>query len=142
VGKVSTRRGKANVNDRQRAQIAAGKVAGKTHQAIAAATGLAVSTVNHHVSSDAQIATLTLRLKHKYESDLERGYGLAVKSILRHLKGSNAELQIDGRRDLMRLLVLGDPPLLRMAPTDNSAGMFTLEELLSSYRSAQLRGEV
>jgi hypothetical protein len=141
VGKISTRRGKANVNDRQRAKIAAGKVAGKTHKAIAAETGLAVSTVNHHVSSDAHVATLSLRLKHKYESDLERGYGLAVKSILRHLKGSNEELQIDGRRDLMRLLVLGDPPLLRTSPVD-SPGMFTLEELLSSYRDAQLRGEV
>ena len=142
MGKISTRRGKANVNDRQRAQIAAGKVAGKTHKAIAAETGLAVSTVNHHVSNDARVATLTLRLKHKYEADLEQGYGLAVKSILRHLKGSSPELQIDGRRDLMRLLVLGDPPLLRMAPVDNSGGTFTLEELLSSYRTVQLRGEV
>lgn len=127
-------KGTSKVSDKQRAQIAAGKVAGKTHRAIAAETGLAKSTVDHHVSGDMRLATLTMRLKRKHEAKLEQGYGLMVASILRDLKGKTADLQIDARRDLMRLLVLGDPPLLRAAATDNSGGDFTLEELLRSYR--------
>jgi hypothetical protein len=44
------------------------------------------------------------------------------------------DLVIQARRDMLRFATAGDPPLLRIAPADNSGGHFTLEELLTSYR--------
>ncbi len=127
-------KGKSKISDAQRAKIAAGRVAGKPAKQIARETGLAKTTVDHQ-AGDPRTGTLTLRLKHKDEARLEQAWDLAVGSILKHLKSKSADMVINARRDLMRLLTLGDPPLLRVAPTDNSAGDFTLEELLATYRS-------
>ena len=62
-------KGKSKVTDRQRAQIAAGKIAGKSHRAIAAETGLAKTTVDHQ-ATDPRVSTLTLRLKRQDEERL------------------------------------------------------------------------
>jgi|ERR1700733_3355454 len=127
-------KGKTKVTDAQRAAIAAGKLAGKPAKRIAAETGLAKSTVDHQ-ANDPRTSTLTLRLKGKDEARLEEAWDLTVKSILADLKSNSPEFVIAARRDLMRLLPLGDPPLLRIAPQD-AQGDFTLEELLMAYRSA------
>jgi AcrR family transcriptional regulator len=134
-------KGKSKVTDQQRAQIAVGRVFGKSARQIAAETGLSKSAVDHHATSDPVISTLAMRLKHRDEARLEQAWRLAVASILKHLKSKSPDLEIDARRDLMRLLVLGDPPLLRVSATDREPGMYTLEELLQSYRSVQLRGD-
>jgi hypothetical protein len=126
-------KGKSRVTDAQRRKIAAGRVAGRSHRAIAADTGLALKTVDHH-ATDPRVNTLILRLKHKYERELGRGWRLALLSLLRDLRSKDHVLQIAARRDLLRFLTVGDPPLLRMAPADTSGGDFTLEELLISYR--------
>jgi hypothetical protein len=84
---------------------------------------LAKTTVDHR-ATDPRVSTLTLRLKRQDEERLEQAWNLARDCILRHLKSSSSDLQIDARRDLMRLLVLGDPPLLRGAPTE-TPGDFT-----------------
>jgi hypothetical protein len=126
-------KGKSRVTDSQRAKIAAGRVAGKSAKAIAAETGLSKSTVDHQ-ATDPRVSTLALRFKQKDQARLEQAWDLAVNSILKHLRSKSSELEINARRDLMRLLVLGDPPMLRVAPVDSSGGDCTLEELLKSYR--------
>ena len=131
-------KGKSRISDAQRAKIAAGKVAGKPARQIAEEVGLGKSTVDHAVS-DPRTSTLTLRLKRKDEDKLELAWDLAVKSILTHLRSKSAGLVVGARRDLMRLIPLGDPPLLRVVPTDGQDGDCTLEELLNVYRKAGAR---
>ena len=133
-------KGKTRVTERQRARIAAGRVAGKPAREIAEETGLSKSTVDHQ-ALDPRTATLTLRLKRRDEAKLDEAWSLSIASILKHLKSGKAELVIGARRDLFRLLPLGDPPLLRIAPADNSGGDCTLEELLQTYRAASMRAE-
>src|ERR1700679_1274790 len=128
-------KGKSRVSDAQRAKIAAGRVAGKPARQIAEEVGLGKSTVDHAVS-DPRTSTLTLRLKHKDEPRLEQAWDLTVASILRDLKSKSPARVLNARRDLMRLLTLGDPPLLRVTPNDSSGGDFTLEELLVTLRKA------
>jgi hypothetical protein len=133
-------KGKSRISDAQRAKIAAGKVAGKPARQIAEEVGLGKSTVDHAVS-DPRVSNLTLRLKHKDEVKLEQAWDLALGSILGHLKSKSSDLVISARRDLMRLLTLGDPPMLKIAPTHSSAGDCSLEELLQTYRAATSKGE-
>lgn len=130
-------KGKSKVSDQQRAQIVTGKLAGKSHRAIAAETGLAKTTVDHQ-AVDPRVSTLALRFKQRDEARLEQAWDLTVASIVRDLKSKSPELVIAARRDLMRLLPLGDPPLLRVAPTDSSGGDFTMERLLATYRAVGL----
>jgi len=131
-------KGKTRVTERQRAHIAAGRLLGKPAREIAEEVGLSKSTVDHQ-AHDPRTATLTLRLKRRDEDKLDQAWTLSIASILRDLKSKKAELVIGARRDLFRLLPLGDPPLLRIAPADSAGGDFTLEELLQSYRSATIR---
>jgi hypothetical protein len=98
---------------------------------------LAVTTVDHH-ANDPRVSTLRLRLKYKHESRLEQAWDHAVGSIVTDMRSKSPELVIAARRDLMRLLPLGDPPLLKVVPLDEKAGDYTLEELLSSYRRATM----
>jgi hypothetical protein len=126
-------KGKSRISDAQRAKIAAGKVAGKPSRQIADEVGLAKSTVDHAVS-DPRTSTLALRFKHKDEARLEEAWDLTVASILRDLKSKSLARILNARRDLMRLLPLGDPPLLKVAPSDGQGGTCTLEELLIAYR--------
>lgn len=128
-------KGKGRITNEQRKRIAAGKLLRKTSRQIAQETGLAKSTVDHQ-ASDPRTATLTLALKHRHRDKIEEAYKLSLKSILTHLKSKSTDLIIDARRDLFRMLPLGDPPLLRIAPAYNSGGDFTLEDLLISYRKA------
>lgn len=132
-------KGKTKVTDRQRAQIAAGRMAGKPARQIARETGLSKSTIDHQ-ALDQRVSTLTLRLKRKDEGRLEQGWSLAVSSILSDLKSKDASLKINARRDLLRFLTIGDPPLLRVAPASNENGDFTLEELLTCYAKVRRDG--
>ena len=135
TGIDSASKGRSKVSDAQRRKIAAAKIVGETHRAIAAETGLAVTTVDHAVT-DPRVSTLTLRLKGRDEARLEQAWDLTVGSILKDLKSKSPAVVIAARRDLMRLLPLGDPPLLRVSPQDTSKGDFTLEQLLAAYLSA------
>ncbi len=129
---------KSKVTDEQRQQIAAKKLLGKTAKAIAAETGLAAKTVEKQLA-DPRTSTFILRQRHQCERALERAWRLGLASILVHLRSGVPELVIQARRDMLKFATAGDPPLLRIAPTDNSAGDFTLEELLATYRSVTQR---
>ena len=132
-------KGKSKVTAKQRRKIAAGKSAGKTHRAIAAETGLAVTTVDHHASHP-QVVTLTLALKKQHESSLARMFALSLDTMERDIGSKNRGVCAAARAQLLRLLPLGDPPLLRIAPQDPGRGDFTLEELLICYRTMCLTG--
>src|ERR1700722_10435659 len=125
-------KGKSKVSDEQRQQIAATKLAGKTAKDIAAETGLAVKTVEKH-ATDPRTATFILRQRHRSEKHLEQAWDLGLASILVHLRSGVPELEIQARRDMLKFATSGDPPLLRIAPAENSGGNFTLEELLNCY---------
>jgi hypothetical protein len=128
-------KGKTKLSDIQRAEIAAARLIGKTALEIAKDTGLGVRTVER-ASTDPRTTTFILRQRHNSERFLEQAWRLGLASILVHLRSGNPGLVIQARRDLLRFATAGDPPLLRVAPADNSGGNFTLEELLQSYRRA------
>ncbi|MGP0075597.1 MAG: helix-turn-helix domain-containing protein [Bryobacteraceae bacterium] len=128
-------KGKTRVTDAQRRKIAAGRAAGKPRKRIAAEVGLAESTVARQLA-DPRTQTIALRFKHRYERKFETMYGLTLKSMEADLRSKDKALVAAARMQFMRLLVLGDPPLLRIAASDNSDGEFTLEELLSAYARA------
>ena len=126
------------VSEAQRRKIAAGKVAGKTHRSIASETGLAVTTVDHEVA-DPRTVTLIQRLKARDQAQLERMWKKGLDGLEKDLTAKDRAVAATARGQLFRLLPLGDPPLLRMAPVDSTDG-FTLEELLTSYRKASGQG--
>ncbi len=130
-------KGKTRVTDDQRKQIAAGKLLRKTARQIAQETGLSKSTVDHQ-AADPRTSGFVLEQRNKTKPALEEAWRLSVASILVHLRSGNSDLVIQARRDLLRFAAVGDPPLMRVAPADNSGGDFTLEELLISYRKAGL----
>jgi hypothetical protein len=128
-------KGKSKVTDEQRKRIAAGKLLRKTSREIAHETGLAKSTVDKQ-AGDPRTATFVLQMRRSSQPVLEKAWKLSVESILAHLRSKKAELQIQGRRDLLKFATAGDPPLLRVAPSDNSDGDFTLQQLLEAYAKA------
>ena len=132
-------KGKSKVTAQQRRRIAAGKSAGKTHRAIAREAGLAVTTVDHQARHP-EVVTLTMRLKKEHEPQLVRMYKLSLETMERDIGSKNRGVCAAARAQLLRLLPLGDPPLLRIAPQDPGRGDFTLEELLICYRTASLPG--
>ena len=123
---------KTRVTDDQRKLIATKRLIGKTARQIAAETGLAVKTVEKQVA-DPRTATFILRQRQRSERHLEQAWRLGLASILVHLRSGIPELVIQARRDMLRFAVAGDPPLLRVAPSSNENGDFTLEQLLSVY---------
>lgn len=129
-------KGKTRVTDAQRRKIAAAKLAGKSRKRIAAEVGLADSTVSHQLA-DPRTVTLTLQLKHRNAPQIERMHGLMLDSLERDLKSRNKTVCAMARGQFLRLLPLGDPPLLRIAPSD-APGEFTLEELLSVMAAARV----
>jgi len=133
-------KGKTRVSDEQRKRIAASRLIGKTAKEIAAETGLAVRTVERQVT-DPRTVTFIQHQRHRCERALEKAWRLGLASILVHLRSGEPELVIQARRDMLKFATAGDPPLLRVAPADNSAGDFTLEELLISYRRATATGD-
>ncbi len=128
-------KGKSKISDAQRRKIAAAKVAGKSHRTIAAETGLALTTVDH-AATDPRTVTLILHLKAKKEPQIERMFTLALDTMERDMNSKDASVRSAARAQFLRLLPLGDPPLLRVAANDGSAGDFTLEELLVTLRKA------
>jgi hypothetical protein len=129
-------KGKSKISDRQRAAIAAKRLIGKTAKTIAQEEGLAVKTVERQ-ATDPRTTTLILRLKHRDGKQLERMWKKGLDGLEKDLTAKDRALAAMARGQLFRLLPLGDPPLLRIAPADNSGGDFTLEELLASYTAAQ-----
>ena len=130
-------KGKSRVTDAQRRKIAEGKLAGKRHADIAAETGLALQTI-HNQSNDPRTATLAMELKQEHAPALRRTYGKVVERIERDVEAKDHVVSATARNQFTRLLVLGDPPLLRIAPTDDNKGDCTLEELLISYRKVSV----
>jgi hypothetical protein len=126
-------KGKSKITEQQRHKIAAGRAAGKTRKAIAAETGLAPGTVGNQ-ASDPRVVTLTLKLKQREEPRITRIYGHTLRTLERDVKSKDNAICAMARGQFLRLLPMGDPPLLRMASADTSGGDFTLEELLISYR--------
>lgn len=125
-------KGKTKVNETQRSAIAAGRLTGKTAKEIARSTGLGVRTVEREVT-DPRTQTYILRWKDQHAPQMQRMFGLMLDTMERDLKSKDVAVCAAARAQFLRLLPLGDPPLLRVAPADNSAGDFTLEELLACY---------
>ena len=130
-------KGRSKVSDEKRQQIAAARLIGKTAKTIAQETGLAVKTVERQ-ATDPRTAAFILRQRQRSERALTQAWRLSLASILVHLRSGTPELVIQARRDMLRFATAGDPPLLRMAATDNSGGDFTLEDLLTTYRKASM----
>ncbi len=137
-------KGKTRVTDAQRRKIAQGKLAGKRRSVIAAEVGLAESTVSNQLA-DPRTVTLILRFKDQHAPELESMFAHSLKTLNSDLHSRNKAVVATARGQLYRLIPLGDPPLLRIAPNDNSEGDFTLEDLLitmtASYRNKTTTGE-
>lgn len=127
------------MTEERRKLIAAGKVAGKTHKQIASETGLAVTTVDHQIA-DPRTATEIQRLKAKSAPQLERTWFKALNTLEADVLSIDPQVCATARAQFFRVLTLGDPPLLRIAPPDNANGDFTLEELLITYRRISVNG--
>jgi len=132
-------KGKSRVTAKQRRKIAAGKSAGKTHRAIARETGLAVTTVDHQAGHP-QVVSQISSLKLEHEPQLARMFKLSLDTMERDIGSRNKGVCAAARAQLLRLLPVGDPPLLRIAPQEPGRGDFTLEELLICYRTMSLPG--
>jgi hypothetical protein len=78
---------------------------------------------------------LILRWKDREEKRLNQALGLALDGLLRDLKSRKPDRYAPARRDLLRFVTAGDPPLHRVGDTGASSdGDFTLEELIASMR--------
>jgi hypothetical protein len=130
-------KGKTRITEAQRVKIAAGKATGKRAEEIAVETGLALQTV-YNQANDPRTVTLILRLKHESTPQLERIWRKGLNGLERDIASKNPDIRRHARGQFFRVLPLGDPPLLRIAPADNSGGDFTLEELLISYRKVSV----
>jgi isopentenyl diphosphate isomerase/L-lactate dehydrogenase-like FMN-dependent dehydrogenase len=131
-------KGKSKVTDQQRAAIAARRLIGNTAREIAQEMDVSVRTVERQ-ATDPRATIFIQRQRQRSERALERAWRLGLASILVHLRSGVPELVIQARRDMLRFATAGDPPLLRIAPADNSGGDFTLEQLLTSYRKATVQ---
>lgn len=132
-------KGTTRVTDQQREKIAAGRVLGKSRDAISKETGLAVDTVAHQLA-DPRTATLVLKFKHQSENQLQRIWAKMLNRIEADIHHKELGRSVAARGQAIRILTAGDPPLLRQASSDNSGGDFTLEELLISYRRVSISG--
>ena len=132
-------KGTTRVTDTQRLAIAQGKIAGKTAADIAAETGLAPETVGKQ-SRDPRTQTLIQALKIEHEEPLRRAFERSLATIEAHLDSEDTAVVRDARRDLMRMIEAGDPPLSRLeVANDKTKGDFTLAELLGTLRMIQER---
>ena len=120
------------MSDQRRSKVAAGRVAGKTAREIAQETGLAAKTVERQ-ANDPRTVTLIQRLKQRDGAQLERMWKSALDTMERDMKSKDNAVCAAARTQFLRLLPLGDPPPVAVAPSDNSAGTITLEELLATY---------
>jgi hypothetical protein len=126
-------KGTTRVSQRQRKQIAAAKLSGKTYARIGAETGLSPRTIER-AAHDPRTLTLIQRLTRGDEKRLTQAWNLAVGSLLICLRSKYPDVVTDARRDLLKFVTAGDPPLAAVRIEDASAGDFTLEELLVCYR--------
>jgi hypothetical protein len=127
-------KGKGKITPEQRGKIARGKLSGKTSSQIAAETGLADRTVRRQ-ATDPRTLTLIQELKQEQDKPLRRAFARSVETIEEHLEHEDPAVVRDARRDLVRIVEAGDPPLARLElPRDNSRGDFTLVELLAVYK--------
>jgi hypothetical protein len=132
-------KGTTRVTDEQRKRIAAGRTLGKTRKAIAEETGLAPQTVANQLA-DPRTATLILEFKHKSRAQLDRIWLKTLNRIEADIHHKELARSAAARGQFIRILTAGDPPLLRIAPADNSGGDCTLEELIITYRRASIGG--
>ena len=131
-------KGKSRVTDEQRTGIAAARLSGKTAVEIAQDTGLGVRTVERQMT-DPRTMTFILQQRKRSETQLREAWELAVESLVLHLKSDDPDLVIQARRDLLKFVTAGDPPLLRVPPDEKFDGDVTLEELLITYRQVTSR---
>src|SRR5215467_12507457 len=129
-------KGTTRVTGSQRLAIAHGKIAGKTAAEIAADTGLAPVTVDKQ-SRDPRTQTLIQHLKIEHEEPLRRAFVRSLETIEEHLNSEDAAVVRDARRDLMKIMEAGDPPLSRLEVANDkttTSGDFTLAELLGTLK--------
>ena len=129
-------KGTTRVTGSQRLAIAHGKIAGKTAAEIAADTGLAPVTVDKQ-SRDPRTQTLIQHLKIEHEEPLRRAFARSLETIEEHLNIEDAAVVRDARRDLMKIMEAGDPPLSRLEVAKDkttTSGNFTLAELLGTLK--------
>lgn len=131
--------GKSRVTEKQRAKIAAGRLAGKTAKTIAAETGLSKQTIDKQ-AVDPRTGALIMKLKARDGDLLDEGWKLGLKSILSDLKSKKPVQRRGARRDLLRFLTAGDPAVSKIVP-EEPGGKYTLTELLTMYRDFQFRND-
>jgi hypothetical protein len=109
-------------------------MAGRTAADIAAVTGLAPETVDKQ-SRDPRTQTLMQYLKEQHEKPRRKAFVKALGTIETHLEHEDPAVVRDARRDLLRIVEAGDPPLARLEVKNSRAdGDFTVAELLSTMR--------
>ena len=84
-------KGTSKVSQKQRAKIAAGRIAGKTASRIAAETGLSESTVKKQVS-DPRTVTIIQGWKTRQRQQIDQALDLTLRSLLRDLKSRDNDL--------------------------------------------------
>lgn len=127
-------KGKSRVTSAQRKTIALGRLKGKTAKVIAAETGLSASAV-HKQGIDKRTQTLVQRLKAEHTPQLERTYAKSLNAIEADVLSIDPAVSRDARRDLLKFVEAGDPPLARLElNAGDGERECTLEELLVIYR--------
>jgi hypothetical protein len=126
-------KGKSRVTAAQRKRIAAGKLVGRTNKQLAGELDLHPDTVGR-AATDYRTTTLILSFKARQQRQLDKALDLALQSLLRDLKSNDNDLVVSARRDLLRYVTAGDPPLYRVGDVGSTDGDFTLEELLQTMR--------
>ena len=132
-------RGKSKISPKQRARIAAGRIAGKPAAKIAAEAGLSESAVKKNVN-DYRTVTIIQGWKNRQRRQIDQALDLTLRSLLRDLRSRDNDLVRDARRDVMRISTLGDPRLYPVGDAGGDAGDgVTYEELISEIRRMRLR---
>lgn len=127
-------KGKNKVTARQRAKIAAGKLAEKSDKEIAAEVDLHPNTVNR-ISHDARTTTLIGRLKEKHDKEFATIFNSMIKGLGKNMRKHKDAREFNATASVfLRAITAGDPPLHRVGDVGSSAGDFTLQELLVTMR--------
>lgn len=122
-------KGKSKVSDKQRAVIAAGKLAGKTRDQISRETGLAQSTVAHQLVNP-RTMMLLLEMKLRSEPELVEMWGMMLVGLKVDLVSDDSDIRRHARTFLLKIFEAGESTPKALAARDARQGDVTFEEAL------------
>lgn len=141
VNKPRPRAPKGHISDAKKRQIAAGRVAGKTHGKIAQELHLAESSVKRTATKDPVVKAYMQQFADKKAVQIERMYNLALDAVEADLKQKTDKYARGYAVDrVLRIVEAADRVRLRLqdetaAKTGaDGRGQFSLEELLLQFR--------